>query len=88
MSKETTYLHLCTQVYELSKPTPPEDAYAFYQSYANEAEGKILEPMCGTGRFLLPLAKEGYEIEGSDVSKHMLTALKDKAEKMYAFTGG
>ncbi|WP_279611726.1 hypothetical protein [Candidatus Sarmatiella mevalonica] len=29
-----TYLSLCTQVYELSKPTPPSDAYAFYRNCA------------------------------------------------------
>lgn len=46
-----TYLDLCTQVYDLSKPTPPQDAYDFYLSYVRETNGPILEPMCGTGRF-------------------------------------
>ena len=49
MGINTTYLDLCTQVYEISKPTAPEDALAFYKSYADEASGAILEPMCGTG---------------------------------------
>ena len=44
-----TYLNLCTQVYDLSKPKPPEDAYAFYKFYLAQAGGAILEPMCGTG---------------------------------------
>ncbi|MEM8727621.1 MAG: class I SAM-dependent methyltransferase [Chlamydiota bacterium] len=82
MSGEATYLDLCTQVYEISKPTAPEDALAFYRSYADEAGGVILEPMCGTGRFLLPLAKDGYKIEGSDASEQMLDVLKRKAEQM------
>jgi len=82
MSINTTYLDLCTQVYEISKPTAPEDALAFYKSYANEASSAILEPMCGTGRFLLPLAKDGFKIEGSDASEHMLDVLKNKAEQM------
>ena len=47
-----TYLKLCTQVYDLSKPTPPEEAYAFYRSYIEATRGPILEPMCGSGRFL------------------------------------
>ena len=47
-----TYLNLCTQVYDLSKPQPPQDEYEFYRSYATAANGLILEPMCGTGRFL------------------------------------
>ena len=82
MSINTTYLDLCTQVYEISRPTAPEDALDFYKSYADETSGAILEPMCGTGRFLLPLAKDGYEIEGSDASEHMLDVLRSKAEQM------
>lgn len=77
-----TYLDLCTQVYELSKPTVPEDNYNFYKIYACEAKGSIFEPMCGTGRFLLPLMKDGYKIEGSDASNHMLSVLQVKASEM------
>ncbi|KTD42860.1 class I SAM-dependent methyltransferase [Legionella parisiensis] len=75
-----TYLSLCTQVYDLSKPLPPADAWNFYLSYAKEAEGPILEPMCGTGRFLLPLLTEGLAIEGFDASQSMLDALHAKAK--------
>lgn len=79
MKKHNTYLNLCTQVYDLSKPHPPEDAYAFYHSYAIEANGPILEPMCGTGRFLLPLLAQGCDIDGFDASEHMLEALRAKS---------
>lgn len=82
MTELNTYLDLCTQVYEISKPTAPEEPLAFYKSYADETSGAILEPMCGTGRFLLPLAKDGYKIEGSDASEHMLDVLRSKAEQM------
>jgi ubiquinone/menaquinone biosynthesis C-methylase UbiE len=75
-----TYLNLCTQVYDLSKPTPPQDAYEFYRSYATSANGRILEPMCGTGRFLLPLVAEGFDAHGFDGSQHMLDALQMKAK--------
>lgn len=75
-----TYLSLCTEVYELSKPNPPADAYAFYRDYAIKANGPILEPMCGTGRFLLPLIEEGFDVHGFDASDHMLGALYDKAK--------
>ena len=74
------YLSLCTEVYELSKPTPPEDAYAFYRDYAIKANGPILEPMCGTGRFLLPLLEEGLNVHGFDASDDMLEALHTKAK--------
>ncbi|WP_454781578.1 class I SAM-dependent methyltransferase [Legionella sp. WA2022007384] len=75
-----TYLSLCTQVYDLSKPHPPQDAWNFYLSYAKETEGAILEPMCGTGRFLLPMLREGFAIEGFDASQSMLDALHAKAK--------
>lgn len=78
-----TYLDLCTQFYDLSKPKPPEDAYALYKSYAAAAKGKILEPMCGTGRFLLPLLAEGFDVEGFDASEHMLNALHAKAKSSH-----
>ena len=79
MKKLDTYLSLCTEVYDLSKPTPPEDAYAFYRSYAIQAKGPILEPMCGTGRFLIPLLAEGFNVHGFDASDHMLEVLHTKA---------
>jgi len=77
-----TYLDLCAQVYDLSKPTSPEDAYAFYRSYASEVQGPILEPMCGTGRFLLPLLEEGFVVHGFDASPYMLEKLRLKAQRM------
>ncbi len=81
MSQEKldTYLSLCTQVYDLSKPTPPEDAYAFYRSYVERAGKAVLEPMCGTGRFLLPLVAEGFDVHGFDASDTMLEALQAKS---------
>ena len=75
-----TYLSLCTEVYDLSKPNPPEDAYAFYRDYAMKANGPILEPMCGAGRFLLRLLEEGFNVHGFDASDHMLEALHAKAK--------
>lgn len=75
-----TYLSLCTEVYDLSKPNPPEDAYAFYRDYAMRANGPILELMCGTGRFLLPLLAEGFNVHGFDASSHMLKVLHAKAK--------
>ena len=79
MKKLDTYLSLCTEFYDLSKPKPPEDAYTFYRSYALNAPGSILEPMCGTGQFLLPLLEEGLNVHGFDASDNMLEALHAKA---------
>ncbi len=79
MKKMDTYQHLCTEVYDLSKPHAPPDAYSFYRSYAMEVKGSILEPMCGTGRFLLPLIEEGFDVHGFDASQPMLERLHVKA---------
>jgi len=76
-----TYLDLCTEVYDLSKPNAPEEAYEFYRSYAVLTKGPILEPMCGTGRFLIPLCKENFDIYGFDASTYMLSRLKEKAQR-------
>lgn len=53
----------------------------FYKHLIEQRPGKTLEPACGTGRFLLPLAKKGIEIEGLDFSRPMLDVLKAKAAK-------
>lgn len=68
-------------MYDLSKPTPPEEAYAFYRSYIEASNGPILEPMCGSGRFLLPLLQEGFDVHGFDASQDMIHALHQKAGK-------
>lgn len=77
-----TYRSLCTEVYELSKPEAPEEDLAFYRSYAVECDGPVLEPMCGSGRFLLPLLQEVLNIHGFDASEHMLNVLRTKANKL------
>lgn len=83
MNKESVpYKVLCTEYYELDKPHPPEDALQCYLKYAEEAEGAILEPMCGTGRFLIPLLKKGYSITGFDYSPHMLDVCRKKCHKL------
>ena len=80
MKELSSYLGLCAEVYDLSKPKPPEDAYIFYRSYAVQLKGLILEPMCGTGRFLLPLLEEGFNVHGVDGSDYMLQRLHVKAK--------
>lgn len=78
--KLDSYLSLCTQFYDLIRPQPPEDAYAFYRTYVLNADGVVLEPMCGSGRFLLPLLQENFKVMGFDASEHMLSALLAKAK--------
>jgi len=43
-----------------------------YQDFAALCMGPLLELACGSGRLLLPLAREGYELTGVDTSTAML----------------
>jgi SAM-dependent methyltransferase len=56
---------------------PSGDA-AFYAGLARETGGPILELGCGTGRVLLPIAREGLECVGLDASAAMLAAFRAK----------
>lgn len=82
MNKQSldTYLTLCTEYYELDKPTVPENELNFYLKYVSETKDPILEPMCGTGRFLIPLLEKGFHIEGFDTSLSMLNLLRRKCQ--------
>jgi len=74
-----TYGRLATEFYELQKTG--QDAAAeidFYLGYARVAAGPVLEPMCGTGRILLPLLAAGIDVEGFDASTEMLAVLREK----------
>jgi SAM-dependent methyltransferase len=73
-----TYRRLCTEFYELDKPHAPENELAFYAVYAINAGGPIFEPMCGTGRFLIPLLEHGLDVDGLDASEHMLAVCQQK----------
>jgi SAM-dependent methyltransferase len=48
----------------------------FYVDLARKSGGPVLEIACGTGRVLLPIAREGIEIEGVDNSQSMLRILR------------
>ena len=73
-----TYKSLCAQYYEIDKPNAPEDALNFYLAYAKLAKGPIYEPMCGTGRFFIPMLERGFDIEGSDASTFMISICEKK----------
>ena len=51
----------------------------FYNKLARGAGGPILDLACGTGRVMLPLLKEGMDVDGVDLFEGMLTRLKAKA---------
>ncbi len=47
---------------------------------ASQANGRILELGCGTGRVTIPLAQRGIEITALDILPHLLEHAKSKAE--------
>lgn len=77
-----SYGKLCTQYYDLDKTQPPTETLAWILDQAKKTGGPLLEPMCGSGRFLLPLAQAGYQITGVDASPEMLAACRRKALKL------
>lgn len=78
MNIKKYYGNLCTEMYEILHDKAPQDELDFYLSYA-EKNKKILEIMCGSGRFLVPFLEYGYNICGVDFSVEMLEKLKLKA---------
>lgn len=67
-----SYLNLCTEFYDLTKPEAGSKEVAFYERILLTSQGPILEAMCGSGRLLIPLLKKGLIIDGVDNSSHML----------------
>ncbi len=51
----------------------------FYRKHARQAGGPLLEVACGTGRLTLPIARDGGEITGLDISRPMLEQARLKA---------
>lgn len=76
--RQNYYGNLCTEMYEILHSEAPSDELDFYLSYAEKGK-KILEPLCGSGRFLVPFLERGFTISGIDLSEEMLAKLKQKA---------
>jgi hypothetical protein len=74
------YKRLLTEAYDLDKPAPPPVEIEYYRGHIKRATGGVLEAMCGSGRFLLPLLAEGVDIEGCDASPAMLDACARHAQ--------
>lgn len=72
------YGSLCTEMYEILHKEAPQDELSFYLSFAEKGMS-ILEPLCGSGRFLVPFMEKGFDICGMDLSTEMLAKLKEKA---------
>ena len=67
----------CDSAFE-SFRTPSGDV-EFYRALAREAGGSVLELGCGSGRVLLPIARDGIACTGLDNSDAMLEELARKS---------
>lgn len=75
------YGTLCTEFYDADKKFAPPIEIDFYKSIFKKNH-RLLEPMCGSGRLLIPLLKEGYAVDGIDNSPFMLKSCKERAAKL------
>jgi len=58
----STYGRIYTEFYDLSKITVPPDALVFFLHCHEDTTHPMLEPMCGTGRLLIPFLERGTDI--------------------------
>jgi SAM-dependent methyltransferase len=52
---------------------------AFYAALVRETDGPVLEIACGTGRFAIPIARQGFAVTGVDVVPGMLELARSKS---------
>ena len=76
------YRALCTEFYNADKKFASADEVHFYSAFFNKQSSLILEPMCGSGRLLIPLMQEGFNIHGIDNSIPMLNSCSERAAKL------
>ena len=76
--KRNDYGVLCTELYEYLHAEAPREELEFDLSYARKGQ-PILEPLCGSGRFLVPFLERGFAVQGLDNSPSMLKKLLEKA---------
>jgi SAM-dependent methyltransferase len=78
---KSSYLNLCTDFYDLTKPEAGPKEIAFYEKILRADGGLILEAMCGSGRLLIPLLQKGLILEGVDNSSYMLQSCQKRSKE-------
>src|SRR5215468_29798 len=82
MSSGVEYREISAKYYDEAYATK-EDLVDrdFYVELAKRVGGPVLELACGTGRILLPIAREGIAIHGVDLSGAMLNVLRNNLKR-------
>ena len=55
------------------------DDLPFWKDLLQKNPGLALEVGCGTGRIMLPLLQDGFQVDGIDSSRRMIDLLREKA---------
>lgn len=74
----STYKKLFTELYDADDPQHRQRILDFYLKQAEDTPQPFLEPMCGTGYFLIAFFEQGADIDGVDASPEMLQACRTK----------
>ena len=69
------------EIYDQSE-TELDDVGFIRKLIGNSSPLKILEPFCGTGRILIPLALDGHIVHGMDQSAGMLERARQKIQDL------
>jgi SAM-dependent methyltransferase len=69
------------EAYDRSE-TQVEDVALIRRLIGEGGPQRILEPFCGTGRLLIPLAQDGHELVGIDLSGRMLAQTRRKIDRL------
>ena len=82
-NKSETYDVIDRYIAEIYDRTETQrDDVALIKSLVGEKTARILEPFCGHGRILIPLAETGYEIVGLDLSDQLLQSLDGRLREL------
>lgn len=84
MSNQDTNLYgsIAAEIYDLDKPVGAMPDTAFYLDRLSGVGGPILEPACGSGRALIPLAQAGHAMTGFDPSADMLDRCRARCDAL------
>jgi SAM-dependent methyltransferase len=70
------------EIYDTYGATERDDVDHLRGLIASRGQLRILEPFCGTGRMLIPLAQDGHELVGMDKSEGMLIGARRKIAQL------
>jgi SAM-dependent methyltransferase len=57
------------------------DELAYFRAAIKRCGEPVLDAGCGSGRILVPLLADGFDIDGSDISADMIAHAKERASK-------